>query len=125
MNTLYRFAFAAGTAASLFLVVQAKAATVTDCQQLITVVQQDLAGVAIDGNHPDRTRDSLNSKLTGAIDKLDQGKLVDALQKLQDFESAVEALATPDAKGKTKLDPADADRLVAETEDAITCIMQL
>jgi hypothetical protein len=38
---------------------------------------------------------------------------------------AMQPLAAPNAKGETKMDPLDANRLAAEADDAIVCITQL
>jgi hypothetical protein len=109
--------------AAWIVAIPVTATTVSECQQLITTV--DLAGVIIGGNNPERTRASLNSKLSGASAKLDQAKFCDAINKLRDFKSSVLALATPNAKGETKMEPLDANRLADEADDAISCITQL
>jgi len=125
MNNLTVLSIVAAALTAFLTVAPAQAVTVSECQQLITVIQQDVAGVAIGGNNPDQTRSSLSSKLSSAIIKLNQGKFCDAINKLQDFKISVLALAVPNAKGETKLDPADANRLAAEADEAIQCIAGL
>jgi len=87
--------------------------TVGDCIDQIDVVQDDLDTIykngGIGGRNSDQTYDSLTSKLQGAIKKLGQGKDDDALQKLQDFKTAVEAMA---GALKPKLSASDADLLL-------------
>ncbi len=100
----------------------ARAETIADCQNLIGQTTADLAGVTIGGNHPDRTRDSLQSKLDGASAKLTEGKFQDAIDKLVDFNTAVEKMA---AASKPKIGPADAELLVTDANNAVACIQSL
>lgn len=87
--------------------------TVDECKSRIDLIQIDLntifAAGGIGGNNPQRTFDSLTSKLQGAKAKLDQHKFSDALQKLEDFKTAVTGLR--DA-AKPKVSTADADLLL-------------
>lgn len=100
----------------------ASATTVDECKALIVVVQTTLDGVEIGGGNPARTRASLESKLEGAKIKLDQAKVGGALQKLTDFRMKVEELR--DA-AKAKVDPLDAQDLIDDVNDAITCVQGL
>ena len=100
----------------------ASATTINECKNLIDVVQTTLDGVEIGGGNPARTRASLESKLDGAKIKLDQAKVGDALQKLTDFRSKVEELR--DA-AKPKIDAMDAQDLINDVNDAITCVQGL
>ena len=67
------------------------------------------SGNRIGGANPQRTYNSLTSKLQGATLKLDQKKNADALQKLVEFKTAV--IAMRDA-AKPKLSPIDAGLLL-------------
>jgi hypothetical protein len=88
--------------------------TVDECQDRIDLIQADLDAIftagGIGGNNPQQTYSSLASKLQAAETKLiKQHKFADALQKLQDFRTAVIALR--DAV-KPKLSAADAGLLL-------------
>jgi len=87
--------------------------TVDECKARIDLIQADLYAIfnagGIGGNTPTQTYSSLASKLQTAKTKLDQRKFADALQKLQDFKTAVIALR--DA-AKPKLSAADAGLLL-------------
>ncbi len=87
--------------------------TVDECKARIDLIQADLDTIftagGIGGNNPQQTYSSLASKLQAAKTKLDQHKFGDALQKLQDFKTAVNALR--DA-AKPKLSAADAGLLL-------------
>jgi hypothetical protein len=87
--------------------------TVDECKHRIDLIQADLDAIftagGIGGNNPQQTYSSLTSKLQGAKTKLDRGKFAEALQKLQDFKTAVETLR--DA-AKPKLSAADAGLLL-------------
>jgi hypothetical protein len=100
----------------------ARAETISDCQALIDQTTSDLAGVTIGGNNPEQTRASLQSKLTGASTKLDEGKYQDAIDKLVDFRTSVEKLA---AAPKPKISPEDAALLITDANNAIACIQSL
>jgi hypothetical protein len=105
--------------------------TVDDCLARIDLVQEDLAAVAIGGNNPDQTYQSLAAKLQAAEAKLAEGKAEDALQKLVDFRDAVVALR--DA-AKPKLSASDAAQLLdgggefpndQGVNGAIACVLDL
>ncbi len=100
----------------------ARAETISDCQVLIDQTSSDLAGVTLGGNNPEQTRASLQSKLTGASTKLDEGKYQDAIDKLVDFRRSVEKLA---AAPKPKISPEDAALLITDANNAIACIQSL
>lgn len=106
----------------IYLPLQVRAATITECQALIDHIRAVLDGVEIGGGNPDRTRASLESKLGGAKIKLDQNKADDALQKLRDFADQVIQLR--DAP-KPKINPLDAQDLLDAMGDAIACVEAL
>ena len=106
-----------------------------ECKQRIDLVILDLDAIylkrGIEGGNPTRTYNSLKSKLIGAQDKIDQHKTGDALQKLKDFKTALEALR--DAV-KAKISSADAALLLDGNGDtpidegvnmAIACVALL
>lgn len=101
------------------------ATTVTECKSQITTLQTELAGVVINGNNPDRTRASLDSKLSNASIKLDQAKFCDSIAKLVDFRDSVVQLGIPNAKGETKISPQDSDSLATGATGATMCIRDL
>lgn len=124
MKTIRALALGAAVIAALLFATSAHAVTVSDCQTLIEAIQSDLANVSIGGNNPELTRASLNSKLSGAMVKLDQGKFCDAITKITEFRSAVLAMAVPNAKGKTKMAPDDANRLALAADAFLLCIQE-
>jgi acetate kinase len=87
--------------------------TVEECRARIDVIQTDLDAIfnagGIGGNNPQQTYTGLTSKLHDAGTKLDRRKFSDALQKLQNFQTAVIALR--DA-AKPKVSAADAGLLL-------------
>lgn len=119
MKKLATLAFVIVILASSFFYSTARAETVSDCQSLINKTADDLSGITIGGNHPDRTRASLESKLTSASTKLDEEKFQDAIDKLVDFRTSVENLATAP---KPKISQEDAALLIADANNAIACI---
>jgi hypothetical protein len=102
--------------------VPAQAATLEECQLSITNTQTALANVEIGGNNSAQTRASLESKLTGASTKLDEGKFEDALTKLIDVRMSVEKLASAP---KPKISQEDANLLISDVNAAISCVQAL
>jgi hypothetical protein len=120
MNKLTTLALAILILASGFFYSTARAATVSDCQALITQTRNDLAGVtSIGGRDPAQTKANLDEKLFNASAKLDEGKPLDAIAKLIDFRTAVENMA---AAAKPKIAQAEAALLNADANNAIACI---
>jgi hypothetical protein len=62
----------------------------------------------------------LSAKLDSASDKLDQGKLTDALANLQSFQAKVITL-----EGQGKISHTDASTLVMRADEAIACVQGL
>lgn len=116
------FAFIIGALFLSTLTLQTRATTIDECIAAINVVQGDLAGVVIGGNNPDQTRASLNSKLSGAILKLQQGKFADALQKLNDFTGKVNDLV---AQNKISDGTTMMTDLLKDAQAAIACVQNL
>lgn len=100
-------------------------AGISDCIAMIDNLKTALDGAEIGGRNAERTRAGLESKLEGAKIKIDQLKVCDAVQKLEDFRNSVESLGTPNAKGQSKMDPDTAQSLVADANDAIDCLLGL
>jgi hypothetical protein len=98
----------------------ARAETPADCQAQITALRNLTASTSFIGKNAATDQASLLAKLDAAAAKLAEGKLADAVAKLQDFEAKVRQLA---AQGK--LAPGDADALLAGAESAIACINEL
>jgi len=106
-----------------------------ECKNRIDLVILDLDAIylrgGIGGGNSLRTYNSLKSKLMGAQDKIDQRKAGDALQKLKDFKTAVEALrdaARPkmNANDATLLLDGDGDTAIDEGVNmAIACVALL
>ena len=110
-------ALAAATAA---FAAPAPAATVVECQQLISTLQTQTAATTFFGRRAATDQANLITKLTNASVKLDQGKFADAIQKLTDYRTKVVALG---AEGK--IDPTAVPTLLAGADAAIACISSL
>jgi hypothetical protein len=96
----------------------ASATTVDGCQgQLMTLRDNTLAAQAYFTNQKDLS--SLVAKLDAASAKLAAGKTTDAVAKLVDFQTTLNALAVAP---KPKVDPAVAQALSAEAQGVIVCI---
>ena len=100
----------------------AHAADVETCEAAIQQTLNDLANATINGGNPERTRESLESALTGALTKLDEGKYEDALQKLVDFRTKIEQLQNA---AKPKISTEDATLLLNDVDAAISCVQEL
>jgi len=122
MNSSTRVPFALATLSLLALAAPARATTVTECHAAIQVVRGDLAGVVVGGNNPDLTRASLDSKLTGADLKLDQGKFFDAATKLSDFRQSA---ATLQSQGKLSDGTTTVAQLLQDADAASACVQSL
>ena len=116
---LFAALVAALTFGGLAVAGTASAATaVADCQaQLATLSADTLAAETSFTNAKSVT--SLTSKVDAASVKLAEGKNADAVQKLVDFQTLLNALATAP---KPKLDPATAQALSTEAQGVIDCI---
>jgi hypothetical protein len=96
----------------------ASATTVSDCQVQLSALQGNTAAAESSFANPkDFAR--LGEKLVEASEKLSQGKNEDAIQKLDDFRTTLNLLATAP---KPKVDPAVAEGLRAEAFGVIECI---
>jgi hypothetical protein len=95
----------------------AQAESVTDCQAEITELKSLTVSATFFGQNAEKNRTGLLTKLENASEKLAEGKNADAIQKRTDFKTTVNSLA-----GGGKIAPRDAQTLVSEADDAITCI---
>ena len=93
----------------------AGAATVDDCQALLSAVRTDTATTATFTNANDQV--GLLEKLDNASAALSAGKNAGAVRKLADFRVKAQTLASTG-----KLAAEDAARLDAEAAAAISCI---
>jgi hypothetical protein len=97
------------------------AATVDECQdQLMTLRDNTLAAQASFTNQKDV--DGLVAKVEAASAKLAADKNTDAVAKLVEFQTTLNALA---AAPKPKVDPAVAQALRAEAQGVIVCINEI
>jgi hypothetical protein len=96
----------------------ASATTVGECQaKLATLTSDTVAAQSSFTNQKDVT--GLLGKLDAAAAKLSQGKNADAIQKLVDFQTTLNALASA---AKPKVDAGVAQALSAEAQGVIDCI---
>jgi hypothetical protein len=123
MKKLLIFALLIAMLASGFVSTSVQAQTVSECQALIDQTRADLAGVqSIGGKDSVLTKANLDAKLADASTKLAEGKFEDAIAKLVDFRTSIENLA---AAPKPKIGQEDAQLLIANANNAITCIQGL
>ena len=118
---LVRLLVAALVAALAFVglaVSTAGATTAQDCQsQLATLRADTVAAESSFTNAKDATNEV--AKLDAASSKLTEGKNADAVDKLVDFQSTLNALSTA---AKPKVTASTAQNLNAEAQSVIDCI---
>lgn len=102
------------------LATSANAASAEECQATIDTLADQTAGARFSSQNADQDRAGLLAKLADARAKLADGKFADAIQKLTDFRTKVEALSLAG-----KIDPGDATALIATADAAIACIASL
>lgn len=95
------------------------ATTVSECQAAINVVVTDTQAAS---SLSAKDEAGLVGKAQNAALKLDQGKFADALQKLIDFQTSLNALHLA---AKPKVSEADFATLSADIDAAITCVQHL
>lgn len=100
----------------------ANAATAEECQAKIDSLTAQTASAEFFGQNAAKDRAGLLDKLDEATTKLAEGKFADAIQKLTDFRTEVEAL---NVAVKPKINPGHAAALIAGANDAIACIDSL
>jgi hypothetical protein len=102
--------------------VHAQVAGVSQCQAEIEALKTKTLATEFFGRNGDKDEAALVSKLDDAWEKLDRAKLSDAVRKVQDYIDKVQALAS---QGKIATDPAsdpNADLLIMDAQEIITCI---
>ena len=95
------------------------AESVEECEAKIEALRRATAGVDSFSN-PEKDRTGLLGKLNSASAKLAQGKFEDAIQSLTQFREKVVSL-----RSQGKIDPDDANALIAGADDAIACVQSL
>ena len=111
--------FVAALAFSGLAVSAASAATtVEDCQSQLATLRADTLAASPSFTNQ-KSVDTEVGKLDAASTKLTEGKNADAVQKLVDFQSALNALATA---AKPKVEAGTAQTLNAEAQGVIDCI---
>ena len=94
------------------------ATSVEECQSQLATLRADT--VAAESSFTNqKSVDGEVGKLDDAAAKLTEGKNADAVQKLIDFQSTLNLLATA---AKPKVDPGTAQSLGAEAQGVIDCI---
>lgn len=109
---------AALLAFSAVVVGSASASTVDECQDKLATLRVNTAAAEMSF----ASQNSFNNvvaKLDAASAKLAEGKNADAVQKLVDFQTTLNALATAP---KPKVEPVVAQSLAAEAQGVIDCI---
>jgi hypothetical protein len=99
----------------------ASATTVDECQAQLTQLRADTVAAQSSFTNAKDFNGAIG-KLDAAALKLSEGKNADAVLKLQDFQTLLNALATAP---KPKLDPATAQALIPEAQGVIDCINQI
>jgi hypothetical protein len=96
----------------------ASATTSQDCQSQLATLRSDTVAAQTSFTNQKSFDDEI-AKLDEAATKLTEDKNADAVQKLGDFQSTLNLLATA---VKPKVDPTTAQTLTAEAQGVIDCI---
>lgn len=94
------------------------ATTVEDCQAQLATLSADTVAAQTSFTNANSVA-SLTAKVDAASEKLAEGKNADAVQKLVDFQTTLDSLATAP---KPKVEASTAQSLTAETQGVIDCI---
>ena len=103
----------------------AHATTVTEVQAMIASLKTKTETVVISGKQADKDRAGLIAKLNEASLKVDQAKFCDAVAKVNNFKTSVNALI---ASGKINQDPAvgtTGTELLADADAIIAALNEL
>lgn len=111
-------ALAASLAFCAVAVDSASAATVDQCQADLATLRADTVAAQTSFTNQ-KDVNGLLAKLDAASVKLAEGKNADAVLKLVDFQTTLNALATAP---KPKVDPAVAQSLIGEAQGVIDCV---
>jgi hypothetical protein len=109
---------AASLALSAVAVGSASASTVDECQAKLRTLRANTVASETSFALPN-SFNNVVAKLDASAAKLAEGKNADAVEKLVDFQTTLNALATA---SKPKVDPAVAQSLIAEAQGVIDCI---
>ena len=104
--------------AVLIPAVGASATTSQDCQAQLATLRSDTVAAQTSFTNAKSFTEEI-AKLDDASSKLTEDKNADAVQKLGDFQSTLNSLATA---SKAKVDPAAAQTLSGEAQGVIDCI---
>jgi len=116
---------AIGILASLILLsfsAIANAQTVSDCEAKIDVLITETKGAELLSKRAEMDRAGLIGKLKNALIKLDELKIGDAIQKVEDYRAKVVQLR--DA-GKPKISAKSAATLLTGADDVLACLGEL
>ena len=98
----------------------AAAESVAECQAKIEALHAATGSATFIGRNAAKDQAALLGKLDSASAKLAQGKFADAIQALTQFRDKVATL-----QNQGKIDPGDANALIAGADDAIACVQSL
>jgi hypothetical protein len=104
---------------SYFVAQPAQAATVSECQAVIAALIADTQGAT---SLSSKDEAGLVGKAQNASIKLDQAKFAASLQKLRDYDNALNALRSAT---KPKIGEGDYETLSADAAAAIGCVQEL
>ncbi len=126
-NKMKKYSFAAiFCAIALFVAAPlVHATTVTEVQAMIAALNAKVTTVTITGKQAEKDRTGLLNKLNEATLKVDQAKFCDAIAKLNDFKTGVNALITT---GRINQDPAlgtTGTELLADADAIIAALNEL
>ena len=96
----------------------ASATTVEDCQAQLATLRSDTVAAESSFTNESAFTNEI-AKLDDASAKLTEGKNADAVEKLVDFQSTLNSLATA---SRPKVDATTAQTLTAEAQGVIDCI---
>ena len=119
MRTKIFAATAIAVGLTAVLVVPAQATTGGECQVLIADLSADTSGA---GSLAPKARAGLVGKADAAAAKLDAGKVADALVKLTDYDSTLEALHSA---AKPKVSDDDFQLLNDDVDAALACVASI
>jgi len=109
---------ASALGAVLIPAVGASATTSQDCQTQLATLRSDTVAAETSFTNEKSFTDEI-AKLDDASAKLTEAKNADAVQKLTDYQTTLNSLATA---YKAKVDPATAQTLSGEAQGVIDCI---
>jgi 4-hydroxy-3-methylbut-2-enyl diphosphate reductase IspH len=103
----------------------AQATTVTEVQAMIASLKTKTETVAITGKQADKERAGLLGKLNEASLKVDQAKFCDAIQKLNNFKTSVNALITAGRINQDSTLGTTGTELLADADSIIAALNEL